>query len=126
LLAIEGSDGVRRGATLTPVVCPDRVLVRDRTGLVTRLLSPSRAWRLGLEQPRGVLVVGVLAAGPGAEVGVQTGDVLTHVGLAGGAAQAINSPGELASLLRGLPPRAEISITVSRGGRAFRGRLRVK
>ncbi|MCA8924338.1 MAG: trypsin-like peptidase domain-containing protein, partial [Planctomycetes bacterium] len=42
LLAIEGSDGVRRGATLTPVVCPDRVLVRDRTGLVTRLLSPSR------------------------------------------------------------------------------------
>ena len=43
---------------------------------MVQLLTPSKAWELGLARPRGVHVLGVLAGGPGAEIGVQTGDVL--------------------------------------------------
>jgi len=122
-LALEGKDGARRGAALTPEASPHRLAIRDRTGLVVRRLTPSQAWKLGFERPQGLQVVGVLAAGPGAEIGVQTGDVITHAGPVGGEQRALSGPADLA---RALPREGELSITVSRGGRAFRGSLRVR
>ncbi|MEZ6188390.1 MAG: trypsin-like peptidase domain-containing protein [Planctomycetota bacterium] len=125
-LALLSPEGARRGATLTPTPAPERLAIRARTGLATQVLTPSAAWRLGLSRAEGVQVIGVLAGGPGAQIGVQTGDVITELGFASGTRRPLATPADFARALAEVEPGAEVSITVSRAGRRFRGRLKVQ
>ncbi|MFP4079262.1 MAG: Do family serine endopeptidase [Ectothiorhodospira sp.] len=54
-------------------------VVRGWLGVEIQEITPQLAPSFGLEDPRGILVAGVLAEGPAARAGIRPGDVITHL-----------------------------------------------
>ena len=90
-------------------------LVRDgrvpRPWLGVRIVNKAEAERFfDVTVDRGVLVVEVIPRGPAALAGVENGDVILQVG-----SQAVETTGELTSVVQTHRPGERISLTVRRG-----------
>ncbi len=131
-LALRGKDGTKKTIPLAPVASPARAIIEKRLGLQGRELTPSLAWKRGLEIEAGVLVMAPTAGGPAARIGVEANDVVTKLGrkinnrLGQAAWQIVPIQGtnHLSKVLEDVKKGEEIGIWVLRNGRELQGELR--
>ncbi|MEZ0229854.1 MAG: trypsin-like peptidase domain-containing protein [Planctomycetota bacterium] len=132
-LVLRGRDGAKRTIPLAPVASPARAVIEKRLGIQGRELTPSIAWKRGLDVETGVLSMGVTAGGPAARIGLEANDVVTKLGrkvntrLGQAAWQIVPVQGttHLAKLLDEIKKGEEIGVWVLRGNRELQGELRV-
>lgn len=79
--------------------------VRGRLGVEVRPLTSQEVQKYNLSSPGGVVIVWVDPNGPLGRVGFEVGDVILAIN-----GQAIKSLGEFVDLVRGLPPRQQITL----------------
>jgi len=89
-----------------------RAVVRPWLGVKGESVTAERARELGLERPRGLVVTGVYAGGPGARAGLREGDVITAVDGA-----EVNDQGGLNFRVGTRAPDTAVRIEILRGGR---------
>ncbi|QQQ18466.1 trypsin-like peptidase domain-containing protein [Brevundimonas vitis] len=89
-----------------------RAVVRPWLGIKGESVTAERARELGLERPRGLVVTGVYAGGPGARAGLREGDVITAVDGA-----EVNDQGGLNFRVGTRAPDTAVQVEILRGGR---------
>ena len=89
-----------------------RAVVRPWLGIKGESVTAERARELGLERPRGLVVTGVYAGGPGARAGLREGDVITAVDGA-----EVNDQGGLNFRIGTRAPDTAVQVEILRGGR---------
>jgi S1-C subfamily serine protease len=90
-------------------------VIRGWIGVEPRDLSADLATSLGLEKVQGVLITGVLQAGPAAQAGVRPGDVVTAVG-----DRVVQTTADLLKAVAALKPQSSASLGVVRNGQRMR------
>jgi Do/DeqQ family serine protease len=93
----------------------DGRVVRGWIGVEPRDLPADLAASLGLEKVQGVLITGVLQAGPAAQAGVRPGDVVTAVG-----DRVVQTTADLLKAVAALKPQSSASLGVVRNGQRMR------
>lgn len=93
---------------------------RGRIGVALREMTPEIAAGLGLDQPRGALIVDVDPNGPAAASGLAPGDVVREAG-----GKAIADSRAFARLVADAEPGSALPVVVLRDGRSFALKLRV-
>jgi S1-C subfamily serine protease len=93
----------------------DGRVIRGWIGVEPRDLSADLATSLGLEKVQGVLITGVLQAGPAAQAGVRPGDVVTAVG-----DRVVQTTADLLKAVAALKPQSSASLSVVRNGQRMR------
>ena len=91
----------------------DGKVIRGWIGVETQELNRELAETLGLGQNSGVIVTGVLQAGPGAQAGLQPGDVITSL-----EGQPIANVAELLTRVAALRPGEPATLEIQRQNRA--------
>jgi serine protease Do len=86
-------------------------VVRGWLGVAVAPTSPEAARRAGLDDPRGAVVVEVVAGSPAARAGIEPGDVI--VAFQG---TPVAAPRDLTRRVAGTPPGTEVRVEVVRGG----------
>ncbi|MDZ4362879.1 trypsin-like peptidase domain-containing protein [Brevundimonas sp.] len=89
-----------------------RAVVRPWLGIKGESVTAERARDLGLERPRGLVVTGVYAGGPGARAGLREGDVITAVDGA-----EVNDQGGLNFRIGTRAPDTAVQVEILRNGR---------
>ena len=89
-----------------------RAVVRPWLGIKGESVTAERARELGLERPRGLVVTGVYAGGPGARAGLREGDVITAVDGA-----EVNDQGGLNFRVGTRAPDTAVQVEILRDGR---------
>ena len=87
----------------------DGQVTRGWFGVEPAEITPEMAETFGLKQTEGVIITGVLQAGPAAKAGIKPGDVLLRV-----AGKDIHNVGELLSHIAALPPGQSVRVELSR------------
>jgi Do/DeqQ family serine protease len=90
-------------------------VTRGWLGVEVQALTPDLAESLGLSEPRGVVVAGVLREGPAQRAGVEPGDVIVAV-----SDQPVGSQRELLDAVARARPGSQLALELIRGGRALR------
>ena len=93
----------------------DGRVVRGWIGVEPRDLPADLAASLGLEKVQGVLITGVLQAGPAAQAGVRPGDVVTAVG-----DRPVQTTADLLKAVAALKPQTNAALGVVRNGQRLR------
>lgn len=86
---------------------------RGFIGVSLQPITDAMAGALGLDSTDGALVADVEPDSPGAEAGLQAGDVITHLN-----SEAVEDPRELSRAVAGRGPGEEVTLSVQRGGEA--------
>jgi len=95
-------------------------VIRGWFGIQTGDVSLAMADAIGLEQARGVLIADVFADGPAHRSGLQTGDVITHIG-----DQSIANGHDLLDKVIALRPGTRVMVRAIRDGQRFETRIEV-
>ena len=98
----------------------DGQVIRGWIGVEPRDLTPEIVKALDLSVSQGVLITGVVQAGPASEGGLRPGDVVTKIG----ATPVANTP-QLFNAVAALKPRETATIRVQRGDQALDVKLTV-
>jgi S1-C subfamily serine protease len=93
----------------------DGRVIRGWIGVEPRDLPADLAASLGLEKVQGVLITGVLQAGPAAQAGVRPGDVVTAVG-----DRPVQTTADLLKAVAALKPQTNAALGVVRNGQRLR------
>ena len=93
-------------------IVKDGQITRGWIGVEPSELSPELAETFGVKATAGVIITGVLQAGPAAQAGLRPGDVIVRVG-----DKAIASVPALLTSVAALKPGVPSSFEVQRGGR---------
>ncbi len=88
----------------------DGKVTRGWIGVEPNDLSPELAETFGVKADKGVIITGVLQAGPAAKAGVRPGDVITGVG-----EKKIDNVQELLTAVAGLKPGSSARFALQRG-----------
>jgi serine protease Do len=99
---------------LLPQLQETGVVRRGWVGLAVQDLTPELARALRVDTPKGAVVAGVSAGGPGAKAGLREEDVITSVG-----ERAVDSAGSLTRAVALLKPGSEVKVSLVRGGKAL-------
>ncbi|MFB1479268.1 Do family serine endopeptidase [Corallococcus sp. RDP092CA] len=97
---------------LLPQLQETGVVRRGWVGLAVQDLTPELARALRVDAPKGAVVAGVSAGGPGAKAGLREEDVITSVG-----ERAVDSAGALTRAVALLKPGSEVKVGLVRGGK---------
>ena len=89
----------------------DGKVTRGWIGVEPSDLSPELAETFGVKADKGVIITGVLQAGPAAKAGIRPGDVITGVG-----PKKIDNVQELLTAVAGLKPGSAARFALQRGG----------
>ena len=89
----------------------DGKVTRGWIGVEPSDLSPELAETFGVKADKGVIITGVLQAGPAAKAGIRPGDVITSVG-----PKKIDNVQELLTAVAGLKPGSAARFALQRGG----------
>lgn len=92
----------------------DGQVTRGWIGVETQAINREIAETLGLDQNSGVIVTGVLQNGPGAQAGLQPGDVITAL-----QEQPIKNVAQLLTLVAALRPGQPVPLQVQRQNQAL-------
>ena len=92
----------------------DGRVIRGWIGVEPRDLTPEIAKTLDLSVSQGVLITGVVQAGPAAEGGLRPGDVVLKI-----AGTAVTNTPQLLNAVAALKPREQATISVQRGASAL-------
>jgi len=92
----------------------DGRVTRGWIGVEPNELSPELAETFGVKASQGVIITGVLQAGPAAKAGMLPGDVIVQVN-----DQAVRNVGEMMTAVAALRPGAEASFGIQRGSESL-------
>lgn len=81
-------------------------------GITVQNITPTLAFRLGLESTRGVIINRVLHGGPASRAGIQQGDVLLAFD-----GKRLENASQLRRLVEKDPPGKRVNLTLIRRGR---------
>ena len=92
----------------------DGKVTRGWIGVEPNELSPELAETFGVKASQGVIITGVLQAGPAAKAGMLPGDVITQV-----QEQPVRNAAEMMSAVAALPPGQASSFQIQRGAQSL-------
>ena len=121
-----GSQGVgfaiptRLARTILEDLVTQGRVIRGWLGIEAQEVTPDLAASFGLQAPRGVVISGVVPAGPAAQVGLRPGDVLLEVD-----GSPILDPRAAMSDIAAIQPGATLPLTLVRSGDVFTVELKV-
>ena len=95
-------------------IVKDGQVRRGWIGVEHNELSPELAETFGVQASEGVILTGVLQAGPAAEAGIRPGDVIVQV-----AGQPVRNVSELLSAVAALQPGEPATFALQRGNHAM-------
>lgn len=121
-----GSQGVgfaiptRLARTILEDLVTQGRVIRGWLGVEAQEMTPDLAASFGLQAPRGVVISGVVPAGPAAQAGLRPGDVLLEVD-----GSPIFDPRAAMSDIAAIQPGATLPLTLVRSGDVFTVELKV-
>ena len=92
----------------------DGRVTRGWIGVEPNELSPELAETFGVKARQGVIITGVLQAGPAAKAGMLPGDVIVQVN-----DQAMRNVGEMMTAVAALPPGTPANFGIQRGSESL-------
>jgi len=102
-------------------LCAGRPIVYGYLGVSVRAARPEEQQAAGVEPPAGAVVQDVDPAGPAAQAGVRSGDLILRFN-----GELVADPASLAERVGRTPPGREVTLEIRRGGRPLLTRATVQ